>query len=147
MGRKGEKLEYKLSLYSGKHYIYIYIYIFQKDTHNKYLWNIMINIYCDMCCVLPFPTLEDLPNLEIKPMSPALLIYSLPLSHLGSPYCNKGKPLWGNYCSRRLGDNDKEIRKIKVFGNRSLINLWFLLVPGNFSINACQSFFYLLLQN
>ena len=39
MGRKGEELENKLSLYSGKHiiYIYIYIYIFQKDTHNKYV--------------------------------------------------------------------------------------------------------------
>ena len=35
MGRKGEELENKLSLYSGKHIIYIYI--FQKDTHNKYV--------------------------------------------------------------------------------------------------------------
>ena len=52
----------------------------------------MMNIYCDMCCVLPFPPPGDPPYPEIKPMSPALLIYSLPLSHLGSPYCNKGKP-------------------------------------------------------
>ena len=35
---------------------------------------------------LPFPTLGDLPNLGIKPESPALAGDSLPLCHLGSPY-------------------------------------------------------------
>ena len=37
---------------------------------------------------LPFPPPGDLPNPGIKPMSPASLhwqVYSLPLSHLGSP--------------------------------------------------------------
>ena len=35
---------------------------------------------------LPFPTLEDLPNLGIEPESPAFAGDSLPLCHLGSPY-------------------------------------------------------------
>ena len=35
---------------------------------------------------LPFPPPGDLPNPGIKPLSPALLVDSLPLSHLGSPY-------------------------------------------------------------
>ena len=34
---------------------------------------------------LPFPTLGDVPNLGIKPESPALAGDSLPLRHLGSP--------------------------------------------------------------
>ena len=34
---------------------------------------------------LPFPTPGDLPDLGIKPVSPALQADSLPLSHLGSP--------------------------------------------------------------
>ena len=34
---------------------------------------------------LPFPPSGDLPNLGIKPMSPALQVDSLPLSLLGSP--------------------------------------------------------------
>ena len=33
----------------------------------------------------PFPSLEDLPNPGITPMSSALQVDSLPLSHLGSP--------------------------------------------------------------
>ena len=31
-----------------------------------------------------FPSLRDLPDLRIEPMSPALQVYSLPLSHLES---------------------------------------------------------------
>ena len=34
---------------------------------------------------LPFPSPGDLPNPEIKPMSPELQADSLPLSHLGTP--------------------------------------------------------------
>ena len=34
---------------------------------------------------LPFASPGDLPNPEIKPVSPALQADSLPLSHLGSP--------------------------------------------------------------
>ena len=34
---------------------------------------------------LPFPSPGDLPHLGIKPMSPALQVDYLPLSHLGSP--------------------------------------------------------------
>ena len=34
---------------------------------------------------LPCPPPEDLPNPGIEPMSPALQVDSLPLSHLGSP--------------------------------------------------------------
>ena len=34
---------------------------------------------------LPFPSPGDLPNPGIKPMSPALQVDSLPLSHQGSP--------------------------------------------------------------
>ena len=35
---------------------------------------------------LPFPSPGDLPNPEIKHLSPPLQAYSLPLSHLGSPW-------------------------------------------------------------
>ena len=35
---------------------------------------------------LPFPSLGDLPDPEIEPMSPTWQEESLPLSHLGSPY-------------------------------------------------------------
>ena len=35
---------------------------------------------------LPFPSLGNLPNPGIKPVSPAWQIHSLPLSHLGSPW-------------------------------------------------------------
>ena len=35
---------------------------------------------------LPFPSLEDLPDPGIEPMSPALQVNSLALNHLGSPY-------------------------------------------------------------
>ena len=34
---------------------------------------------------LPFPSPEDLPNPEIKPMSPGWQADSLPLNHRGSP--------------------------------------------------------------
>ena len=36
---------------------------------------------------LPFPSPGDLPNPGIEPMSPALQVDSLPLSHQGSPPC------------------------------------------------------------
>ena len=35
---------------------------------------------------LPFPSLEDLPDPGIEPVSPALQVNSLALNHLGSPY-------------------------------------------------------------
>ena len=37
---------------------------------------------------LPFPSPGDLPNPEIKPVSPALQVDSLPLIHQGSPGFN-----------------------------------------------------------
>ena len=35
---------------------------------------------------LPFPSLGDLPDPGVEPMSPALQVGSLPLSHQGSPF-------------------------------------------------------------
>ena len=37
------------------------------------------------CSGLPFPSPEELPDPGIEPISPALQVDSLPLSHLGSP--------------------------------------------------------------
>ena len=40
---------------------------------------------------LPFPPSGDLPDPGIKPMSPALQVDSLPLSHWGGPILNLPK--------------------------------------------------------
>ena len=40
---------------------------------------------------LPFSPPGNLPNLRIKPVSPALQVDSLPLSYLGSPKAKKKK--------------------------------------------------------
>ena len=39
----------------------------------------------EYCIGLPFPSLGDFPNPGIEPVSPALQVDSLPLSHQGSP--------------------------------------------------------------
>ena len=46
---------------------------------------------------LPFPSLGDLPNPGIEPVSPAWQVDSLPLTHLGRPYqgLHKYKPFMG----------------------------------------------------
>ena len=46
---------------------------------------------------LPFPSLGDLPNPWIEPVSPAWQVDSLPLTHLGRPYqgLHKYKPFMG----------------------------------------------------
>ena len=43
---------------------------------------------------LPFPSPGDLPNPEIKLLSPPLQAFSLPLSHLGSPWLTE----WASDC-------------------------------------------------
>ena len=40
---------------------------------------------------LPFPSLGDLPDPRIKPVSPALLVYSLPTESLILEYGNKAE--------------------------------------------------------
>ena len=56
---------------------------------------------------LPFSPPGNLPNLRIKPVSPALQVDSLPLSYLGSPKAKKKKKVFQVVYIKFLNDKIK----------------------------------------